>query len=205
VIKATILMAAALAVPPAHAAGVADCIAIDNDLDRLVCYDREAGRTPVVTDMPAAAAQGKWQSRTETSALTDPTNVYLYVLSEEVIDCGWNEGDRITLVVRCVENTTALVFQTACHMTSSDYNSYGDVDYRIDERAASAISMTESTNNRSLGLWNGGRSIPMIKSLFGAERLVTRMTPYGENSFTATFDITGLEEAAAPLRQACGW
>ncbi|WP_157018348.1 type VI secretion system-associated protein TagO [Mesorhizobium xinjiangense] len=57
----------------------------------------------------------------------------------------------------------------------------------------------------ALGLWNGSRSIPVIKQMLGKSRMIVRMTPYNENPFTATFDITGLENEIAPLRDACQW
>ncbi len=152
-----------------------------------------------------AAPKGDWQVRTEVSQLTDQTNVFLYVKSDETVNCGWNRSDKVTLWVRCVENKTAIIFQTGCHMTSSKYNNYGDVTYRVDGQKARTVGFTESTNNRSLGLWRGGRSIPEIKRLFGGKTLIARMTPYSENSFTATFNITGLEEAIGPLRKACHW
>lgn len=137
--------------------------------------------------------------------MTDRTNVYMHVDSDEIIDCGWNRGEKIRMVARCVDNTTSLIFQTGCHMTSSNYSDYGHIQYRLDDAPAQTVRASESTNNRALGLWNGGRSIPVLKQMIGKERIIVRMTPYGENPFTATFDISGFEEAAASLRQECGW
>ena len=105
-----------------------------------------------------------------------------------------------------MENTTVMYFATPdCHMTSSDYSSYGDVTYRIDDQKARTVEFEASGNNRSLGLWSGGRAIPEIKRLFGGETMIARMTPYSQNPFTATFNITGLEETIEPLRKACHW
>ncbi|QKV20190.1 type VI secretion system-associated protein TagO [Oricola thermophila] len=179
------------------------CISIANDLDRLACYDREAGRTPKRERITPAIEN--WDVTKETSKLTDHVNVFLSVKSQGVVNCGWNNGDHIRLLVRCVENTTALIFHTGCHMTSSDYNDYGNITYRLDSDKAQTVRGYESTNNRSLGLWTGSRSIPVIKQMFGKSVMVVRMTPFGENPFTATFNITGLEEAIAPLREACHW
>lgn len=192
-----------LPISRASHASIDDCIRIENDLDRLACYDKAAGRTP--KSERVAAASPAWAIRKETSKLTDRTNVYMAVESEETIDCGWNRGKKIRLIVRCRENTTALIFHTGCHMTSSRYNDYGDIILRIDREKAQTVRGNESTNNRSLGLWNGGSSIPIIKQMFGKEQMIVRMTPYGENPFTATFQIAGLEKAISPLRQACSW
>jgi type VI secretion system protein VasI len=202
---AAALACAALSGVSAGAEEIADCLKVENDLDRLACYDRVSGRTPATTTEPPAADKGAWIVQTEKSAMTDQTDVFATVFSEEVVNCGWNDGDRIQLTLRCMENTTSMIFGTGCHMTSSEYNNYGDVDLRVDEQQARTVGFQESTNNRSLGLWNGGRSIPEIKRLFGGKKLLARMTPFSENAFTATFDISGVEEAVKSLREACGW
>lgn len=178
------------------------CRAISNDLDRLACYDKGYGRTPTTSPL---GRSGKWQVEKQTSAMTDKVAVFLAITSEETVDCGWNRGDKITLILRCLDGVTSLLVSTGCHMTSSDYNDYGDVTYRIDDTAAATAPMEASTNNRSLGLWSGGKSIPFIKKMIGKSKLLVKATPYGENPFTATFDIAGLDQAIPPLRQACSW
>ena len=180
-----------------------DCIRVENDLERLACYDRDSGRAPEVTATPSAADD--WFVQTSTSALTDEVSVMLSVFSEEAFDCSLRKAKQATMYVRCNENTTALVVHTGCHMTSSEYNNYGDVTYRLDEQRAKTVAMSESTNNMSLGLWSGGKSIPLIKSMFGKSRMIIRMTPFGDNPITVTFNISGLENAAVPLRKACNW
>nr|WP_176024860.1 type VI secretion system-associated protein TagO [Brucella pseudintermedia] len=181
-----------------------DCKQISSDLDRLACYDKESGRTAkqerIVSKTPS-----KWSLQKETSKMSDRTNVYMTVQSNEIINCGWNRGDKISLSLMCRENKTSVVFDTGCHMTSSEYNDYGDIQYRIDQEKARTVSATETTNNRALGLWSGGKSIPFIKSILGKNKLLVRMTPYGENPFTATFDISGADEGVKAIRSACGW
>jgi type VI secretion system protein VasI len=190
------------------AAAQDECIDIKADLDRLACYDRESGRAhrAVRTNLDdRMRPEGLWQSTTTTSKLTDESNVFLSIRSVEPVACGWNRLDYITLTLRCVENTTALVLQTDCHMTSSEYNSYGDVDYRLDDKPAGVWAMQASTDSRALGLWSGSQSIPAIKEMMGRDELVVRATPYGQSPFTADFDISGLESQLPPLRTACGW
>lgn len=201
----TIVSAALGSVASTTGAKGSDCIKVEPDLDRLACYDQFHGRTPKQERVSTTPAATKWNVRKETSAMTDQTNVFMYRDSEETINCGWNRGEKIRLVARCMDNTTSLIFQTGCHMTSSQYNDYGHIQYRIDSEPARTLKAQESTNNRSLGLWSGGTSIPVIKQMFGKTQLITKMTPYSENPFTATFDISGMEEAIAPLRQSCGW
>lgn len=90
-------------------------------------------------------------------------------------------------------------------MSSSKYSDDGHVTYRLDDDKARNASMDASTDNEALGLWNGGRAIPVIKQMLGKSKMILRARPYGESAFTATFNIAGIEEAIAPLRQECHW
>jgi type VI secretion system protein VasI len=185
-------------------AAPADCIKLDNDLDRLACYDKEAGRTPAVETVPTPAVS-PWLVRQETSKLTDQPTVVMSVESNEIINCGWNRGQKISLVLRCMENKTVLYFSTGCHMVSNEYNDYGDITYRLDEEKSHKVGGDVSTDNKALGLWAGGKSIPLIKQMLGKKQMTVRMTPYSESPFVATFNISGLGDAIKPLRKACGW
>lgn len=186
----------------AGAATIDGCLPLKNDLERLACYDNVSGFAPSTSVTPS---ESKWVVSTETSKMTDDKNITLVVRSNEAVDCGWNRNSPIDLLVRCSEKTTAIIFGTGCHMTSSDYNNYGDIEYRIDQEKARTVNAVESTNNKSLGLWNGKKSIPFIKQMMGKKQMVVRMTPYGQNPFTATFDIAGLDGLIDPLRKECGW
>jgi type VI secretion system protein VasI len=86
--KLSVVVVLASAVP-AMAAGET-CISISNDLDRLACYDKELGRTAKVEAVPVSA--GAWEVVQQTSKMTDQTEVFLRLDSEEIIDCGWNSG-----------------------------------------------------------------------------------------------------------------
>lgn len=184
-------------------ATVNNCVPIENDLDRLACYDNEAGRTPNVMEVQTETSA--WQVVSAVSKLTDDPTVTLSVSTSEPVHCGFREPARASLYLRCMENTTSLFFATQCHLTSSKYNDYGHVDIRLDNDKAFTSRMNESTDNRALGLWSGGVSIPVIKKMFGKKRLIARMTPYSESPITMEMDITGLEIAIDPLREACGW
>lgn len=179
-----------------------ECASIKADLDRLACYDKESGRTP---ETSTTSSLGEWLKEEKVSKLSDRKTVNVYVQSEEVVDCGWNKGEKITLIIRCHENSTALLFITGCHMASSEYNDYGKIEYRVDDEKAKSVSGEASTDNKALGLWSGARSIPVIKQMIGGKQLVARMMPYGQSPFTATFNISGVEDAVKPVRAECGW
>lgn len=177
------------------------CNVIENGLDRLACYDRASGRTPV----EASQVEGHWRRTTENSKITDQQSVYLTTESKAPVMCGRLRDERARLVVRCLENKTALMISTNCHLVSSDYNDYGSVDIRLDADKAFSVDMVESTDSTTLGLWSGGRSIPLIKRLIGKSKMVARLTPYGESPAIIEFDIAGIGEQLPPLQKACGW
>jgi type VI secretion system protein VasI len=199
----TLIMALCFSSQSATADDIAECAQLSNDLDRLACYDIVSGRTPEAQEVETDTA---WDVRTETSAFDDTTSVYMSVESEEVLTCGrgLSAPRNATLMLRCSENTTAMYLSTDCHLASG-HGGYGNIDLRIDDSPAFELAFEASTNNSALGLWNGGRSIGPIKRLIGADQLLMRFTPYAENAQTVTFPISGLEEAIAPLREACNW
>ncbi|WP_107495558.1 type VI secretion system-associated protein TagO [Thalassobius sp. I31.1] len=185
-------------------AEVADCLPIDNELDRLACYDIEAGRSPEVEEIEGFASN--WKVDTETSAFDDSTTVYMSMSSNEPVRCGrYGTPQPISLYMRCKENTTSVFFgHNSCHLTSG-HGGYGVVEYRIDQENAKDREFSASTDNSTLGLWRGGRSTAFIREFLDNDRLLLRFTPYGQSPVTAEFDISGTDEAIAPLREACGW
>jgi type VI secretion system protein VasI len=97
-----------------------------------------------------------------------------------------------------------MYLSTGCHLASG-HGGYGTVEYRFDDNPAGKRSFDASTDNRALGLWNGRKSIPLIKQMLGADKAIFRFTPYGNSPVTAKFGISGLAEAIQPLRDACHW
>lgn len=184
------------------AQGVGRCHSISAQMERLSCYDDATGYL-ILT--PSASADSKWEVQVKKSEMTDTTDVYARLESLEPVRCSFS-NDKVTLLLRCQENTTTMyISTTGCHLTSSDYNDYGDVTYRLDDQSPRTQSFEESTDNRALGLWTGGRSIPFIKSMFGHSSLLVRFTPFNESPVSARFPITGTEEAVKQLREACKW
>lgn len=193
----------ALLTTSAAANDFSDCGKIDNDLDRLACYDKISGRTPATQFLSPA---GKWGVRIDKSPFKDTTDVFMSIASDEPINCGRISGPAYAqLHLRCHENTTAIYISTQCHLTSSQYNDYGGVEVRIDDAPSRKVAMDSSTSNDSLGLWSGGKAIPFIKTMIGKDVMLTRFTPYSESPVTARFQISGLGEAIKPLRESCGW
>ena len=192
---ATVLLAFAL---PGAASAPEDCPSIGDGTARLACYD--AKYRPATVETTASA----WTVRTETSVIDDSTSVFLSTEAEAPITNRFGQRQVPTMLLRCDENTTAATIYFGGHFMA-DIQGYGDVTFRVDDRPAIERSLDVSTSNQHLGYWSGGQAIPFIKSLFGGKALLVRATPFNENPVTFTLPIAGLEEAIAPLREACHW
>jgi type VI secretion system protein VasI len=197
------------------------CTAIPTESVRLICFDREiaaarearsddtaepteVASTAEVEAAPAAPVS-KWSASVEKSAMTDDTNHFLSTTSTGYHQCGqFGSSGPISLWIRCLEDTTAIIISGNCHLASG-FDGYGDVTWRTDDDKPVTRSFDASTDSQALGLWSGRQAIPAIKELFGKERLIVRFTPFGMSPVEATFDIAGLEESIDPLRQECGW
>lgn len=150
-------------------------------------------------------ADGDWNVITDKSAMKDTVDVFASLQSENSQLCrSYGSASSLTLWVRCLENTTAVILSGDCHMASG-FHGYGEVTYRLDEQKAETRSFDASTDSTALGLWRGGSSIPFAKSLLGKGRLIVRFTPFGLSPAEYTFNLSGVDNAVQQVRQQCGW
>jgi len=176
------------------------CATIQEDAARLECYDLENR-----VRRSRNQTHSMWVSRTEQSRLDDSTSVYLHVRSDREHMGRAGSREHLRLHVRCVENTTAVSIYFAGAFMASGASDYVPVTYRVDDNPPRTRNFTESNNNHFLGLWNGGASIPFIRELLEGENLYIRATPFSESTIEAEFNISGLDGAIEPLREACNW
>ncbi len=183
------------------------CAAIEDGGPRLLCYDA-IFRMKVETapsEESSIGGVGKWNIRSETNRITDKTDVFVSVNSNQTIPARFGgAGSMAYLLLRCEENTTALTVWFGGQFMAAS-GGYDLVTYRIDDQPAVRDRWSESTNNEHMGLWSGGQSIPVIKSLFGHKNLLIQAVPFNENPLTLDFDISGVEAAVKDLRTACSW
>jgi len=148
----------------------------------------------------AAEAQSKWIKTQTVSEFDDSRNVYL-TLNADFPVAGRYGAVTPTLVVRCRESTTSAIIDWKQYLGLDETT----VEYRVDDAPARTQRWGISTNNESAGLWYGGSAIPFAKSIAEANRLVARVTPYGENTVAATFTVAGLGRELSEVAEACGW
>lgn len=158
-------------------------------------------------DTPTAAATGDadpsgttepsspWMSQVTTNPLDDSQRVVLVAESDAV--AGF--GDRVALILRCESNKTEAFIRWHDYLGLDDIR----VTTRLGEQEAQTQTWTVSTDREAS--FYPGSPIPWIRAMTEVETLVVQTTPYGENPVTAQFDVRGLAEELAPLREACNW
>jgi type VI secretion system protein VasI len=189
---------------PAVAGAVEDalgeCAAITGSFKRLDCYDALAGEFRPTQSEGETAPAGAWKVEQLDSGISGVANVYLVVKAVEKIQ--GDDGEvRPTLVVRCEDNNTAVMF----HFARFIDHSRAEAAMRIDDGEITGASLKMSASGKAFGYWRGDRAIPFIKRLLGGKRLLVEVAPFGARPVLAEFPIEGVDEAVAPLRKACGW
>lgn len=204
-LKCVLIAAWCAFAPPAFASdNLEDCTQIKFDRNRLACYDRAMGHTPSpkAKDVDKVELRESWIRKPENATSGGTKNEVLQSRSLWKYETPFKR-EFISLTISCREGTTRLWFDFG-GLFMSDLDN-GTIDYRIDKQRPASLHFRESSDNEALGLWADRRSIPFIKSMFGAEKLLMRATPYRENVVTGQFDIAGLKETIKPVREACNW
>ena len=169
-----------------------------------------AGDPDSAVDTPTASEDvpeqdlGKWVVTEDKSAFDDTRTVVLTLDSNDTVRGQFGPAGPAKLYARCMENKTVF-YLWINDLFLSDIQGFGVIDYRIDDRAASKLDAEGSTDNKALGLWSGGAAIPFLKDLASGTKVAFRATPFNESPVEFTFDLTGMEAAIVPLREACSW
>lgn len=150
-----------------------------------------------------AAQRGRqWVSYKGVSVVDDSPNVNISTSPTNVGQA------KEYMTVRCLENTTSVVFNFDNYLGDDDasvYTQTKQVLLRLDDEVARTYTMSVSTDRESVGFWRGDQAIPFIKRMLKAEKLVIRITPYGESPTTLIYNIADLDMHLDPLRVACNW
>jgi type VI secretion system protein VasI len=179
------------------------CSEVKGDIERLACFDNLTKSIGAVSPAVSAQTIGGWGITTETSKIDDSRNVSLSLESDNEIDGRFGATGKANVEILCREHKTDIYF-TFAGAFLAEIEGYGDLTIRIDKTPARTIKMNESTDHKALGLWRGSGE-NFIKSMFGSQRMLVRVTPFNENAVTAEFNVKDLEQAIVPLRAACKW
>lgn len=107
-------------------------------------------------------------------------------------------GQDAALWVRCRSNKTELIVTWPRSLGRGRQVA----QWRLDDRPPLSETWQTSDDGRALF---AAQSIPLVKQMFKAQEFAIRANPGGAGQQSLFFKIAGLEEAIAPVRQACGW
>lgn len=203
-------------------AGLAHCAKIQNTGKRLACFDKLARDVLGAADRwdgdsgsnkPAAPAArviqgfrpsgfGEWVLRDATAA-DGSRDVALAIFTTGQAGGELGGSLRVALWLRCSDERTLLYI---------DWNAPVDTGGRavvrmqtqVDGQDPEETHWARYSNRNVTGMYTERASVQLIKQLFGGSTLVARLNEE-HSAFSASFNITGVEQAIAPVRQACDW
>ncbi|MGH8501036.1 MAG: type VI secretion system-associated protein TagO [Gammaproteobacteria bacterium] len=167
-----------------------ECASIPGSVERLACFDNVA-----------ANIAGSWRIASQTSPTDGSRSIYLHLDASGLTFDRARQPIRPTLWIRCQDNRTSLYVAWDAYLGTY----YADVRYRVDSAPVGTESWLLADDKEAAGLWNDAAAIPFIKALFGGEELVMNVTPYNDRVLTGQFELAGIEQAIAPVREVCGW
>lgn len=170
-----------------------DCASISDDEKRLTCYDNISKSDLKKTNN----STGKWTIETDLSPIDDSKRVFLNLYANERVGRNFMSSKPI-LFIRCENNKTELFIDWGGFVKMKR----AEMTIRIDKEPAVTTSWSMSTDGQASF---APKPIALIKDMEYKDNLLVRIIPYAENPYTVNFDIKGLDNAIAPVREACGW
>lgn len=171
---------------------------VGGDADAPVTSDASEPDKASSDDATARSNQEtNWLVLRSKSKIDDSPSIVLIRDSEE----SRYGSTKPKLVIRCVENTTAIFVNFDDYLGSDA----PILTLRVGEQDAQSVRWMISTNKKSLGLWDGRGSIPFLRRIVDQAQLVMRVTPFNDNPLTATFKLNGLQPHLEELAETCNW
>ena len=157
----------------------------------------DGGTTPSPSPTPVPDAEtGAWSvAPIEVDLMTDDRRALVSLAAGGGVT---GSGQPITLTIACMDGSTELTAGWGWDLGSERLI---DVEQRIGDGHVT----TERWFIVGDGTAYGGVDTSFIESLYGETRLVLRLMTNGYGQSTAVFDISGIENAVAGVREACGW
>ena len=182
-----------------------DCIGITNDSYRLACFDNLFGSQRSEADEPGIASTnntGVWQVNIEEDPFDDTTQVLLLNDSSQGTS---NVGVPFVLGIVCNSGNTDVLIAWE-EFLGLDDGIY--VQYRVGKQEAQT-SMWELYGNGEFTYY-AGNSVELIQQMLeidgdSTDGVFTAQAIGDYGGGIAVWNLYGLTEAIAPLRQACSW
>ena len=159
--------------------GVAQCVAVAADSERLACYDA-LFRTGDTGDF-AAMAQ---------------------LESEQLIPARPSGRAPATMTVICEDGALSVSFGFAGNTMSALGNDAG-ITLQYDLQAARSRTLSVNAENTAIVLGEADGAATFLQGLEGATNLTVRVTPVNSRSLSVRFRVDAFMDQVAPVRAAC--
>lgn len=168
------------------------CAAIANETARLSCYDRLVETMGV----SAAGPEGTlWEVEFTVDPLTDARTARATLPALQGTGA---DGRPIQLLFICAAGRTDAFLDWGYYLPGQR-----EVLLRLDDDGPQPTFWEPEANSTRARYRNEGDVLARI--LVPRRRLVARVAPPRRDPITAVFDLTGMDDAMTPLREACGW
>ena len=133
----------------------------------------------------------------------DPmTDTVMQIAMADAVSGEGKYGDPIDLAVSCISSTAIVAIGWGSFIgMDPTFKHKQEVTLRWDSTDAisSAWELGSDRDTVDNTMLFDSESESFVKDMLRHDQLIARVTPYSGSSLTATFDLTGLEEAIKPL------
>lgn len=176
-----------------HAKNWADCAVVENDKQRLGCFDAAAKEAGLTKALSAKGELGAWQVKNSVDPMTDK-GIFIAALPSKTLS---KRGLKRSMIVRCQDGTTEVFVDFREY-----FSKYAAVTARFDSNEPIEENWSLSTDNVAAF---HREPLPFAKKLLTARKLVLRTQPYNESPVTLEFDLSGASTALQHVRKNCNW
>ena len=178
---------------------IGSCKSINDNEQRLACYD---AAFEVNTSVVETNSKSKWVIIEDVSPIDDSKTVRLSLKSDSPIKSDFSQVIP-TLNIQCKERETDFYINFNIFLSTHDIKPITRID---SDKAVNGVEWSISTDYKALFYPGSQKKInEFIKTLKDKKKFFIQVTPFSKGSVNTTFDLTGLDEAIKPVREACNW
>lgn len=161
---------------------------------QLECYDKKNSDKP--NNQGRTSAVGNWKLTENKSPADYSKTIKFSLTTKDDIRIGIKSGLPI-LILRRMENKTSLYVDWGTFISTTDPS----ITLREDKKKASSEHWRVASNHEAVFSSN---ATPTIKSMIDKSNLMLQVTPFSDQTYIVSFDITRLDNAINPTRETCG-
>ena len=175
------------------------CSKIKNTITRLSCYDSSASKHKLVVKSKVIpkSNNNQWDIQTKIDPLSDKSIVSFINTTKS---SKGKYGEDIYLVVRCGDSDFPEFFINWASYLGGD----ALVTTRFDKEKAITENWSISTDSKaSFYRFRKYGDKNILDKFIESNNLTARVTPYGENPITVTFDLSGFTKSVKKYSSLC--